>query len=188
MSRIKDEGLGIELPQLLEKGSLRLAQVDSHESIERARELFKEYQQSLGVDLCFQNFDQELATLPGDYSPPSGRLLLAFDAQKLAGCVALHKIDEETCEMKRLYVRPSFRGKGLGRILALVIIAEAQRLGYSRMKLDTLPSMTEAQALYRSLGFLTIQPYRNNPVAGALFMELDLKSMDPDSSQYSISP
>lgn len=145
------------------------------ERIEQARTLFKEYRQSLGIDLCFQDFDSELATLPGDYALPSGRLLLAFDGTELAGCIALRKIDAQVCEMKRLYVRPSFRGKGLGRLLTQALIRAAIEIGYSLMRLDTLPSMREAQGLYRSLGFRLIEPYTDNhPIEGTLFMELEL--------------
>jgi ribosomal protein S18 acetylase RimI-like enzyme len=153
---------------------LKLIQAESVDEVAQARELFLEYAAALGVDLCFQNFDEELATLPGEYAPPDGRLLLAVDEAQAVGCVALRKIDTDTCEMKRLYVRPVFRGQGLGKRLALAIIEEARRIGYSRMRLDTLPSMRQAITAYRSLGFKTIEPYRHNPVEGALFMELAL--------------
>jgi putative acetyltransferase len=154
---------------------LEFVQAESVAQLEMARELFLEYAAALGIDLCFQNFDEELATLPGEYAPPSGRLLLALDeAQRAAGCVALRKIDEDTCEMKRLYVRPASRGSGLGKSLTLAIIEEARRLGYARMRLDTLPSMRRAITLYRSLGFQPTEAYRHNPVEGAMFMELAL--------------
>lgn len=140
--------------------------------IEIARSLFQEYAAGLGISLCFQNFDQELANLPGDYAPPSGRLLLVRYGEQLAGCVALRGLDDEVCEMKRLYLRPEFRGKGLGRKTVDAIVAEAKQIGYSRMKLDTLPGrMDDAIALYRLLGFTETEPYYQNPVAGALFME-----------------
>jgi putative acetyltransferase len=139
-----------------------------------ARELFKEYQASLGIDLCFQGFDKELAELPGEYAPPSGRLFLAYDSDQLVGCVALRRIDPRTCEMKRLYVRPQGRGKGFGRKLTEIVIEAARELGYARMRLDTLPSMREATALYRTLGFQPIGSYRPNPVEGSLFLELAL--------------
>ena len=154
---------------------MTLIQVQIGPDIELARELFREYHQSLGVDLCFQNFGHELDTLPGDYAPPSGRLILCYDDEKLAGCVALRRIDDETCEMKRMYVRPGFRGRKLGERLAETIIQEARTIGYKKMKLDTLSTMTAAIALYGSLGFVPASPYRHNPVPGALFMELSLQ-------------
>ncbi|HEX8651299.1 MAG TPA: GNAT family N-acetyltransferase [Pyrinomonadaceae bacterium] len=154
---------------------LKLVQAQSEEQIGQARELFLEYAAATGIDLCFQNFDAELAALPGDYAPPDGRLFLAVDGTQAAGCVALRKIDEETCEMKRLYVRPASRGTGAGKSLALKIIEEARSLGYARMRLDTLPSMHRAITLYRALGFQPIEPYRYNPEEGALFMELALR-------------
>ncbi len=152
-----------------------LAQAESPTQIARARELFLEYAESLGFSLCFQNFDEELADLPGDYAPPEGRLLLAEYEAQLAGCVALHKLAPGICEMKRLYLRPPFRGKGLGRILTDRIIAEARHIGYQRMRLDTVePVMKDAVAMYRKLGFHEIAPYCENPIAGAMYMELQL--------------
>jgi len=154
---------------------LTIMPATSPAQIAEARELFLEYAASLGFSLCFQNFEQELATLPGDYAPPEGRLLLAEYERPLAGCVALHKLEAGICEMKRLYVRPQFRGKGLGRALAEHLIAEAREIGYQRMRLDTVePVMKDAVAMYRKLGFLEISPYRENPIAGALYMELAL--------------
>ncbi len=139
------------------------------------RELFLEYAQSLGFSWCVQNFDKELAGLPGDYAPPDGRLLLAEYEGQIAGCVALHKLGEEICEMKRLYLRPGFRGKGLGRVLADRIIGEARAIGYKRVRLDTVePVMKDAVQMYRRIGFKEIAPYCENPIAGALYMELNL--------------
>jgi putative acetyltransferase len=154
---------------------LVVSQAATSAQIAQARELFLEYAQSLGFSLCFQNFDQELAGLPGDYAPPGGRLLLAEFQGELAGCVALHKLEREICEMKRLYLRPRFRGKGLGGILVQAIFAEARQIGYQRMRLDTVePVMKDAVAMYRKLGFREIAPYRANPMAGTLYLELTL--------------
>ncbi len=163
---------------------LVLTQAESSAQIAQARELFLEYAQSLGFSLCFQNFDKELAELPGDYSLPNGRLLLAECGDQLAGCVALHKLDVDAgvppvrgkiCEMKRLYLRPNFRGRGLGRILAEAVIAEARKVGYDRMRLDTVePVMKDAVGLYRKLRFREIEAYRPNPQPGTLYLELAL--------------
>lgn len=154
---------------------LTLEQVESPAQIEQARELFLEYAQSLGFSLCFQSFDQELAGLPGDYAPPDGRLLLARYRDQLAGCAALRKLDPGVCEMKRLYLRPQFRGRGLGRVMAETLIAEARVIGCGKMRLDTVePVMPNAVAMYRRLGFKEIEPYRPNPIPGALYFELEL--------------
>jgi ribosomal protein S18 acetylase RimI-like enzyme len=154
---------------------LAVSQAESPTEIAQARELFLEYAQSLGFSLCFQNFDKELADLPVDYAPPDGRLLLATYEDQVAGCVALHRLDPQICEMKRLYLRPQFRGKGIGRVLANQIIAEARQIGYRHMRLDTVePVMKDAVAMYRKLGFNEIAPYRANPIAGTLYMELQL--------------
>jgi putative acetyltransferase len=143
--------------------------------IAQARELFLEYASSIGFSLCFQNFDAELAELPGDYAPPSGRLLLAEWEGHLAGCGALHELETDICEMKRLYLRPQFRGKGIGRAIAERLIAEARAIGYVRMRLDTVgPVMKDAVAMYRKLGFKEIAAYRKNPMAGTIYMELEL--------------
>jgi ribosomal protein S18 acetylase RimI-like enzyme len=152
-----------------------LAQVESQSQITQVRELFLEYAQSLGFSLCFQGFEKELADLPGDYAPPDGRLLIAEFEGLPAGCVALHKLEAGICEMKRLYLRPQFRGKGLGRLLTDRILKEARQIGYHRMRLDTVePTMKDAVALYRKIGFREIPPYCQNPIAGALYMELQL--------------
>jgi len=148
-----------------------LRQAASPADVATARSLFEEYQQSLGFSLCFQNFDAELAGLPGAYAAPEGRLLLAFAGAEPAGCVALRRIGEEICEMKRLWVRPAFRGTGLGRRLAETLMAEARAIGYRAVRLDTLPSMNAAQALYLSLGFTDIPPYNDHPIEGTRFME-----------------
>ncbi|HTB16254.1 MAG TPA: GNAT family N-acetyltransferase [Bryobacteraceae bacterium] len=138
--------------------------------LDEIRGMLREYAAWLEVDLCFQNFEEELAGLPGEYRPPRGRLLIAEGA----GCVALREIDGEICEMKRLYVRPEHRGSGLGRRLVTAIIAEAREIGYRRMRLDTMPKMDRAQGLYAALGFLEIAAYRYNPEPGARFLELEL--------------
>ena len=134
------------------------------------RDLFLEYANLIGVDLGFQDVERAVAPLPGDYDP----ILVAHWNSEPAGCVAMHPIESGLCEMKRLYVRPVFRGHAIGRALAERIIAEARSRGFERMRLDTLPTMTEAIPLYRSLGFVEIPPYRYNPIAGSRFMELDL--------------
>jgi putative acetyltransferase len=153
---------------------LSIGEARSEDELVQARGLFEEYAASLGIDLCFQGFAAELATLPGDYAPPDGRLLLASWNNTLAGCVGLRRLDPSGCEMKRLYVRPAFRTLGLGRLLAQRVIREARDAGYEYMRLDSLPSMSAAIALYRRLGFYEIPPYRDNPVEGAVFLELHL--------------
>jgi putative acetyltransferase len=155
---------------------MNVIQAKSKKEIQEARTLFEEYAAWLEISLCFQNFDEELAGLPGDYAPPAGRLLLAFEDDQLVGCVALRELRASTCEMKRLFLRPEFRGRGLGRALVEKIIEEARQIGYKQMCLDTLPgTMDQAIALYSSIGFKEIEPYYNNPVAGAKFMELRLE-------------
>jgi putative acetyltransferase len=138
------------------------------------RQLLREYAESLGTHVCFQTFDRELAELPGAYAEPGGRLLVARTGDQLAGCIALRPLPGGAGELKRLYVRPDFRGHGLGKKLALRLIREAAVIGYSQLYLDTLPTMTEAAALYRSLGFQPVEPYSPDPVAGAIFLGLPL--------------
>ena len=154
---------------------MRIVEANTHEDVDHARTLFKEYEAGLGISLCFQNFDHELKNLPGDYAPPDGRLLLAKDDDdQIAGCIAMRKHSPGICEMKRLFVRPAYRSTGLGRVLVNTIIDEARKLGYTHMRLDTLPGrMDKAIALYRSIGFVDIEPYYRS-VEGAKFMELDL--------------
>jgi putative acetyltransferase len=174
---------------VLSKRHLSIVPADNVVRIEAARELFREYAAALSFDLCFQGFEEELAGLPGEYAPWSGMLLLGLVDDQLAGCVALRRIEGEAgghgalfggsdvCEMKRLYVRPDYRGCGLGRVLVDAILNCASAIGYRAMRLDTVPSeMGAAVAMYRTFGFVEIPPYRNNPIAGAKYMELDLKN------------
>jgi len=149
---------------------------DDDSMIQSARKLFLEYAESLNFNLCFQNFEKELADLPGEYAKPGGRLLLLYNDNEPAGCVALRQESDKISEMKRLYVMPKYRGKGFGRKLAIEVIRQAKEIGYERMKLDTVPSMKEAIKLYRELGFMEVTAYRYNPVEGAIYMELDLVS------------
>ncbi len=139
-----------------------------------ARALFEEYSSGLGFPLDFDGFAQELERLPGEYAPPYGRLILARVGERYAGCVGLRRLDTATCELKRFYVRPDFRGRGIGGKLARYVVGEGRRLGYRRMRLDTIPAMSVALGLYRSLGFREIPPYRFNPIANAVYLELDL--------------
>ena len=154
---------------------LRIVVPITNERIEDVRQLFREYWQWLRFDACFDDFDSELAELPGTYGPPAGCLLLAYDASEPAGCVALRQIDNGVGEMKRLFVRPSRRGKRIGLELTRRIIEKARDRGYERIRLDTLPIMKPAIALYESLGFEYIDNYRQNPAPGAKFMELALR-------------
>ena len=142
--------------------------------LEPVRRLFQEYADSLSVDLAFQSFDDEVAGLPGRYAPPTGALLVARVDEEQIGCVALRAIDIETCELKRLFVHPTRRGGGVGLLLLESAIAEARRLGYRHLRLDTIPGMERAQELYERFGFHDIPPYTTNPVAGARFLELEL--------------
>lgn len=156
----------------------RLLQANTPELLQLARELFVEYAQSLPVDLCFQNFDAELAALPGEYVPPGGALLLAFADDALAGCGALRPLADadhaNACEMKRLFVRRAFRRFGLGRVLAQALIDHARAAGYSSTLLDTLDEMESARALYANLGFQEVAPYYFNPIPGAHYLKLQL--------------
>jgi putative acetyltransferase len=154
---------------------LTIVRGDSPGRLPSVKEIFEEYAASLDIDLRFQHFDEELSALPGEYSPPGGAILLAYDEGKLAGCAALRRLDGDICEMKRLYVRPAFRRKGVGRALAEAVIEHARTLGYALIKLDTLGSMQAANALYASLGFKPCDPYRYNPCPSPIFMELPLR-------------
>jgi putative acetyltransferase len=154
---------------------LRIVDGHTEDRLPAVRELFQEYAASLELDLSFQDFDSELAGLPGDYAPPAGRLLLALEGDDAAGCVALRPYERGVCEMKRLYVRPAFQGTGLGRRLAEAIVDAGREAGYESMRLDTLPTMAAARGLYRSLGFAEIDAYRPNPVHGTTYFELRLR-------------
>lgn len=157
---------------------MHIQNADAPEFLETVRKLFREYEAGIQVDLCFQGFEKEMAELPGEYARPSGRLLLAFDEDEVAGCGAMRRLEGDVCEMKRLYVRPEHQGKSIGAGLARELIQQAREAGYSRMRLDTMPSMTRAIAMYRLLGFREIGAYRFNPVPGALFFELRLTEAD----------
>jgi putative acetyltransferase len=159
---------------------LRIVPALSEGTLSQARNLFREYASTLGVEVCLGDFERELAFLPGLYAPPDGRLMLAIDLSpgnpgEAIGCAALRKWEQDAGEMKRLYVRPAFRGKGAARELVKELIAEARSIGYKRMVLDTLPSMEGAHKLYRTLGFREIPSYQQNPIPGALFFELVLR-------------
>lgn len=166
MTKVSNEDSIIEFKRVTDEGML-----------EEVKKLFLEYAQSLNIDLAFQDFETELTTLPGKYAPPDGVLIVALVNGKVAGCVALRKIEASICEVKRLYVRDAYRGFRIGRGLIEEIINEATNLNYDYMRLDTLRTMTKAQSLYRSLGFYDIEPYVFNPIKGARFMELKLKKV-----------
>ena len=154
---------------------IKIVEVNTDNLIAKAKELFQEYAESLGFDLCFQNFEQELDDFPGQYSPPMGRLFLALSENQPIGCVGLRFFDKGVCEMKRLYVRPDFRGRKAGRLLAEATIKAGKVIKYEIMRLDTLQPMESANILYKSLGFRQIEPYRHNPIKGAIYMELILR-------------
>jgi ribosomal protein S18 acetylase RimI-like enzyme len=143
------------------------------------RALFREYERFLDVDLCFQGFEAELAGLPGKYAPPAGALLLALEETEAGGCVALRALEPGVCEMKRLFVRPAFRGRGLGRALAEAILREGAARGYTVMRLDTLPRLQDAIRLYARLGFRTAAPYYHNPLPGVSYWEIELNAHGP---------
>jgi putative acetyltransferase len=177
---------------------ISIVPADNPARVEIVRDLFNEYAASLSFDLCFQSFEEELARLPGEYAPPSGALLLGLVDDRPAGCVALHRLEGEmagarndtsttsdVCEMKRLFVRPQFRGFGLGKELIDAILRSASAIGYSRMRLDTVPGeMAAAVEIYRRLGFVEIPPYRQNPIPGAKYMELNLQSWQLESGEH----
>jgi GNAT superfamily N-acetyltransferase len=163
-------------PSMLEAIMITISQAGSASDLEEARALFREYESWLGLDLCFQGFEQELRELPGKYAPPAGRLLLAFDDGRPAGCIALRQLEDGVCEMKRLYVRDEFRGKRIGLDLIERLMTEARDAGYKIMRLDTFPpKMPKAVELYESHGFRPIPPYYDNPHDGVLFMECSLE-------------
>lgn len=153
---------------------MQILQATTTEQLGLIRTLFEEYAAWLRIDLCFQGFNDELATLPGSYAPPQGRLLLATDTDEPAGCVAIRPLGGTVCEMKRLFVRPAFQGRGLGRTLTQHVIAEASSSGYSTMMLDTLPFMSSAIQLYETLGFVRRAAYYDTPLRDTVFMELKL--------------
>jgi putative acetyltransferase len=161
-----------------EPPTIELVYPDGDDLIAATREIFREYAERLSVDLCFQNFDAELAGLPGEYAPPAGHLLLAFVDGALAGCGAFRPLVDvdhaNACEMKRLYVRPAFRRFGLGRVLAQTLLDHARRAGHSVMLLDTLDDMEAARSLYASLGFEEVEPYYFNPIPGAHYLKATL--------------
>ncbi len=154
---------------------IEYVRVEAGDNLKKIKKLFREYEEFLGFELCFQDFENELKNLPGKYAPPEGRLIMARVDGDIAGCVALKKIAEGICEMKRLYVRPEFRGQKLGRKLAEYIISEAMEIGYDKMRLDTLQRLKPALELYRSLGFHEISAYVHNPLEDVVYMEKVLR-------------
>ena len=169
---------------------LRIIRASTKEEFETAGKMFFEYSNSIGVSICFENLEKEVAELPGAYAEPSGRLLLAYSDNALAGCGALKRVDDRVCEMKRLFVRPGFRGEGIGKRLARALAIDAKSIGYSKIRLDTLPTMKEAIALYRSIGFESTAPFRTLPVSGVLFMSASIERVieitaDPNGAKTS---
>ena len=160
---------------------LRIARAESPDQIDQVRSLFLEYERFLRVKLCFQSFEAELTGLPGNYAPPAGALLLAMDGPRPAGCAALRKFGDGIGEMKRLFVRPEYRGRGLGRALAMRVLDEATAAGYAGIRLDTLARLKEAGRLYQSLGFKQIKPYYPNPLEDVVYWELALARACPKS-------
>jgi len=173
------------LPSRMDAPDIRLVYPDTPDLLAATRGIFREYAASLDVDLCFQNFEDELANLPGEYEPPGGYLVLAFVDSALAGCGAMRPLHDSdyanACEMKRLYVRPAFRRFGLGRVIAQALLDEAQQAGYSEVLLDTLDDMEAARGLYTTLGFEEIAPYYYNPIPGAHYLKVTLGAT---ASQY----
>jgi len=153
---------------------INIIEATTKEHMDNARALFREYEEYLDVDICFQGFERELKELPGPYAPPGGCLLLAMEGNRAVGCVAVRPLGNDMCEMKRLYVRPEFHGRGYGRLLVEEIIGRAENIGYRAMRLDTLSSLKQAMRLYESFGFRKIEPYYENPLADVVYWELDL--------------
>ena len=158
---------------------MKILQAQTADDIETVRALFREYERFLEVDLCFQGFAEELATLPGRYAPPQGRLLLAWAGEQAAGCVALRPLDDGACEMKRLFIRSAYRGQGLGLMLAQRIIHEAITVGYTVMRLDTLDTLERAMRIYENLGFQRCAPYYANPLPGVVYWQRALSKPAP---------
>ncbi len=156
---------------------MRIIEANTDELIIQVKSLYLEYAESLDFDLCFQNFDNEMEDFPNHYSPPTGNLLLALSENEPMGCVGVRFFEKDICEMKRLYIKPEYRGKKAGKELAVSAIKSGKALGYGYMRLDTLSSMETANQLYKSLGFIEIDPYRDNPIDGAIYMELNLKRL-----------
>ena len=160
--------------QMLMASQISIEEAVSPDAVAGVRALLLEYEAEIGVDLCFQGFQEELVSLPGNYARPNGRLFIARSGKEAVGCIALRPLQHGDAEMKRLYVRPSARARGLGKLLANALIEAARKIGYKRVLLDTLPTMASAQALYRSLGFVEIEAYCYNPVPGARYFALEL--------------